>query len=380
MSQRNRTGAVVVVALIWLVGDSLVATAGPVPLKSSVKGDVKPVAVDVIEFGPEGLLLIGDGRGSQVLAVATGDTRRGTPLSGKIEGIDEKLAGRLGTTRAGIEILDLAVNPASGRAVFALRKQDDKSYPILVVDGRGTVDELILTGVDHARVRLDAGGKAVLSKITDLAWAEDRVLASARADAEFTSKLFVLPTPLAHDATASVFSAETFHVSHGRWETKAPMSAIIPYREGNQTYVVGAFACTPIVKYSLDSVQPGANVKGTSVLELGSGNRPLDMFTYEKGDKFFVLANTFRFHHERAPLGPSPYWTVRFDRSILAEKEQVNEKAMRRLAGKEPASDRVQMIEAFHGVMLMDKLDEERAVVLRSGPKGSVDLEVLPLP
>ena len=27
-------------------------------------------------------------------------------------------------------------------------------------------------------------------------------------------------------------SAETYHVAHGRWETKAPMSVLIPFKEG----------------------------------------------------------------------------------------------------------------------------------------------------
>lgn len=115
------------------------------------------------------------------------------------------------------------------------------------------------------------------------------------------------------------------------------------------------------------------------MIELGSGNRPIDMFVYEKGGKSYVLSNTFRFHHERKPFGPSPYWTVKFEQELLSEGDAVNENAILRLKGSAPATDKIEMVEAFHGVMQMDKLDETHALVLRQVEEG-VRLEVLPLP
>ena len=107
----------------------------------------------------------------------------------------------------------------------------------------------------------------------------------------------------------------------------------------------------------------------------------LDMFCYQKDGKSYVLANTFRFHHERRPFGPSPYWTVRFERDLLAEKEKVNQNAIRRLGkGYKPITDRIKMIEEYHGVMHMDLLDERRALVLRTNENGRVDLEPVALP
>lgn len=157
------------------------------------------------------------------------------------------------------------------------------------------------------------------------------------------------------------------------------MSVVLPLRENGKTWIVGAFSCTPIVKYPLDSLKQGSTVTGVSVIELGSGNRPLDMLLYEKDGKQYVLANTFRFHHEKRPFGPSPYWTVRFEQSLLSENENVDEKAQRRLAGNEPATDRIQMIEAFHGVTQMDRLDETRAIVLRK-TENDFNLEAVLLP
>ena len=40
------------------------------------------------------------------------------------------------------------------------------------------------------------------------------------------------------------YSAETYHVAHGKWETKAPITSFVPLEENGKHYVVGSFACT----------------------------------------------------------------------------------------------------------------------------------------
>ncbi|MFT7643631.1 MAG: hypothetical protein ACI9G1_005397 [Pirellulaceae bacterium] len=335
-------------------------------------------SINAISFAPEGVLLIGDGRGKQIIAIETGDTKAQGGLQKKIVGITEKMAGLIGAKAAGIELLDMAVNPASGTAYFAVRKQDSKTHLIFTVDSKGKISEFELDKVSYARLELTAA-EGVVSLVTDVAWAEDRVIAAGRSNETFGSKIFSIDAPLKHGAKSRAYSAETYHVSHRRWETKAPMSVILPLKENDKTYVVGAFSCTPVVKYPLDAIQPNAKVKGSSVIELGSGNRPIDMFVYKKAGKSYVLSNTFRFHHERKPFGPSPYWTVKFEQSLLLGNETVNEKAVRRLKGDKATTDRIQMVDEYHGVMQMDQLDEERALVIRKTETGA-DLEPLALP
>ena len=348
-------------------------------LQKTVSGSPVVKSINVLEFAPGGVLLIGDGTASQILAIETGDTTVVTQPKANIAGFAAILAASMGTTAKGIEIVDLAVNPASGRVYFAVRHQADRKYAILTLDGSGEIDEFSLKDVTYARLPLAAGDKAKVSAITDVAWADDRIVAAGRSNESFSSKIFSIYAPLSHEAVSSSYSAKTYHVSHRKWETKAPMSVVLPMRENGKTWIVGAFCCTPVVKYPLDSLKEGALVTGTSVIELGSGNRPLDMLLYEKDGKSYVLANTFRFHHAKRPFGPSPYWTVRFEQSLLTENENVDEKAQRRLAGSKPATDRIQMVEAFHGVTQMDRLNETHAVVLRKTASG-FDFEALPLP
>ena len=362
----------------------LVEAASAKVLDKTTHGRPAFGSIEVLAFAPEGVLLIGDGRNSQVFAVATGDTimaKVSKPFATKVEGLGQKLGETLGTDSDGLEILDMAVNPASGKAYFAVKKKDDNAHAVLTVDGTGKIGELAMESVDYARLALDTGSGAKINRVTDIAWADDRAIVAGAANEEFASKIFVIRGPLSHEIKGLVHSAETYHVAHHKWETKAPMSAIIPYKEDDKTYVVGAFACTPVVKYSLDDLQPDAKVKGVSVVELGSGNKPLDMFAYEKDGREYVLANTFRFHHAKAPVGPSPYWTVRFERDLLGEKENVNEKATWRIdKERKPITDRIVFIDAYNGVTQMDQLDAGRALVVRMNAAGGVDLEALPLP
>jgi len=377
---RTRWTTALAVAVGLLAAAAAPAAEAPL-FKSSTTGTPTLKSIEVIRFAPQGVLLIGDGRGSQVIAVETGDTTARAAVKEAIGKFDEKIAERLGTMAKNVNITDLAVNPASGLAYIAVLKQDTRTPMILTVDGAGKINEFSLEKVKYARSALPEGEKAPVTKITDIAWAGDRILVAGQANEEFACKIFTIPAPLDHDAKANIYSCETFHVAHKTWETKAPMSSLLPYEQDGKKYLVGSFACTPVVKYPLDDLKPGAKVKGISVVELGSGNRPLRMFSYEKGGKHYVLMNTFRFHHDRKAFGPSPYWTTRIERDLLAENANINEKAQWRINNKyEPVTDRIKLVEDFHGVMLMDKLDKDRALTLKKDDKTGVTLAPIALP
>ena len=365
--------------LLILLLSSMANNVSAKILEGTVEGKAPLKRIDVIEFAPENVLLIGDGTGSQIIAVQTNDKAAAATPPAKIENLNEKLAAKVGAKAEGIELLDMAVHPNSGRVYFAVRKQDDKSYLILTLSAGGEIGLLDLDHVTYSRVVLPKKESAI-SRVTDVTWVDGRLVAAATANEEFASKIFVAAAPLKHESAGELHSVETYHVSHRKWETRAPMTVILPYRENGKSYVVGAFACTPVVKYPLDDLLPDAKVKGSSMIELGAGNRPLDMFLYEKDGKEYVLSNTFRFHHERKPFGPSPYWTVKFESGLLAESDNINEKAINRLKGDAAATSRIQLVESFHGVMQMDRLGANQVAVLRTVDGKRVDFEVLPLP
>jgi hypothetical protein len=157
------------------------------------------------------------------------------------------------------------------------------------------------------------------------------------------------------------------------------------YEEDKKTEIVGSFTCTPLVKYPLDDAKPDVKIKGTTFVELGTGNTPRSMFGYEKDGKRFILISVSRNNPAKAkPLAgmPSVYWVAKVDHSLLKETVNVNENAPWRIGGKGSASlvDRVTVAKEYFGTVYMDQLDNSNAVVIRESDKKALSLNVLPLP
>src|SRR5262249_50325473 len=160
------------------------------------------------------------------------------------------------------------VDPQSNLAYVAVRKLDGKKDLILTVDAGFKIRELPMENIEYVRVPLTEGDKVNVVAITDIAWGGKSILVAAQAKETFGSKVLVVPAPLSTNSKGTLFSTETYHVQHGQWETNAPIRTLMPYQEKGKNYLVGAFTCTPIVKFAIDDLQPDTRVKGVSVIEL----------------------------------------------------------------------------------------------------------------
>ncbi len=349
------------------------------PILADVQtGTVTIKRIGRMSFAPNGVLLIADIGSGAVVAIETGDAGPVSKLKNRVNDVDKKIAAALGVSTTDLSIADMAVNPESGMIyVSAIRKTDNTSA-IITFDANGKLTIMDLTDTRFVRVPLPVGEGSQIRAISGVEYTDGRVLAAGQSNEEFSSKIFSLPLPLTHGKSGDAFSTETYHVAHGRWETRAPIQSFIPYNEGGQDYVVGSFACTPIAKFKVTDIAKDSKIKGTSVVELGSGNRPIDMFTYEKDGKQWLITNTDRFHHEKRPLGPSQYWGVRIDMSYLSSSK-INADAARRDVSKQTGPAGIEVVEALFYVRHVAKLNNREMVVLRDN-KGAMDLEVKELP
>ena len=349
------------------------------PILADVQtGTVTIKRIGRMSFAPNGVLLIADIGSGAVVAIETGDTGPVKKLKSRVNDVDKKLAAALGVSTDDLSVADMAVNPESGMIyVSAIRKTDNTSA-IITFDANGKLTIMDLTDTRFVRVPLPVGEGSQIRAISGVEYTDGRVLAAGQSNEEFSSKIFSLPLPLTHGKSGDAFSTETYHVAHGRWETRAPIQSFIPYSEGGEDYVVGSFACTPIAKFKVTDIAKDSKIKGTSVVELGSGNRPIDMFTYEKDGKQWLITNTDRFHHEKRPLGPSQYWGVRIDMSYLSSSK-INADAARRDVSKQTGPAGIEVVEALFYVRHVAKLNNREMVVLRDN-KGAMDLEVKELP
>ena len=341
-------------------------------LKNAQQGGLKFNGAGVLHASSHGLLLIAEAGGSLV-AIDTEDTGKFTPVK-PMANLGAKVAGAIGATPDKITINDLKANPETGTLYISVRRSDGITT-ILTLGSSGKLDTLNTDKLNWVRIKLSE--KLKISRISAIGLHDGRVLAAGQSNDAFRSKIFSIPTPIAHGSTAAVFSTDTYHVAHGRWETKAPIQSFIMTQEAGKPYMVGSFACTPIAKFPLGNLKSGGKVKGTSVLELGSGNRPLDMFTYKSGGKQWLVTHTMRFHKPFA-YTPSKYWAARIDMRHIAasEEDKTNKQAHRRDKSQTKDPKGVEVVKELHGAIQVDAYGKQGAVLLSE----SGNLEIVQLP
>ena len=343
-------------------------------LKNAQQGGLKFNGAGVLHASSHGLLLIAEAGGSLV-AIDTEDTGKFTPVK-PMANLGAKVAGAIGASADKVTINDLKANPETGTLYISVRRSDGLTT-ILTLGSSGKLDTLNTDKLNWVRIKLSE--KLKISRISAIGLHDGRVLAAGQSNDAFRSKIFSIPTPIAHGSTAAVFSTDTYHVAHGRWETKAPIQSFIMTQEAGTPYLVGSFACTPIAKFPMANLNDGAQVKGTSVLELGSGNRPLDMFTYTSGGKEWLVTHSMRFH-KLFDYTPSKYWAARINMKLIAPSgDKINKEAARR--NKDVAKDPkgVEVLEELHGAVQVDAYGKQQAVLLRE-TKGGLNLEIVTLP
>jgi hypothetical protein len=335
------------------------------------KGSADLKSAGPLAFAPEGILLVGDPAGAAVFAIATEDAK-GNPeeVTLSVPSIDEKVAGALGTAPNDILINDLAVNPSSGKVYLSVsRGRGPNATPVLLcVDASGKIAPVALKDVKFSKAVLPnppaPGGEGRSNQraeaITDLAYADGRVIVAGLSSEEFASTLRSIPFPFKEADKGT--GVEIFHGAHGRFETRSPVRTFALYKIGNQPHVLAAYTCTPLVKFPLSELRPGAKVRGTTVAELGNRNRPLDMIVYQDGGKDFVLlANSSR--------GVMKISTENIDRA-QGITEKINDKA----------GQSYETIGTLKGVQELDRLNKGHAVVLIRADGGPLSLQTVKLP
>jgi hypothetical protein len=110
-----------------------------------------------LAFGPEGILFVADTKAAAITAIATGDTAPAKDAKAlKVEGVNQKIAGLLGTSADQILIDDMMVNPISRNAYLAVsRGRGPDAVPVLIrVKADGQLEMVSLDKVKFSRGEL----------------------------------------------------------------------------------------------------------------------------------------------------------------------------------------------------------------------------------
>jgi hypothetical protein len=274
-----------------------------------------------LAFGPGNVLFVADNVAASVFAVDVADD---APTAGSeafdLDDLDTKLASFLGCSVEDVVIRDMAAHPVTHNVYLSvMRGAGQTALPVLVkVDRRdATFAEVPLQDIPFSQVsianapadddeRLDVqlpdppegeefeiGGSTIriartparTSTITDLAYVDGMVLVAGLSNEEFSSNLRRVPFPFTGAMDDN--SLEIFHVSHGQWETAAPIRTFVPYDGGRS--IVASYTCTPLVHFSLSDFETGTKVVGRTVAELGARNQPQDIVSFTQGDAEYLL-------------------------------------------------------------------------------------------
>src|SRR6476660_3952399 len=366
-------GATTMIALLVLslayrpVDAAAVLTAGKADLKSA----------GALTFGPDGVLFVGDSIGGAIVALDTNDKTPAATAAFNVQGLDATIAGLVGVMPDQILINDVAVNPISKNVyVSAARgRGPDATALVVKVEPSGKVTPLSLDNIPHASVALvDAPANDATARqnprtttITDMEFINGNLLVTGMSNEEWNSALRSIPYPFSNAAKGT--QLQIWHASHGRFETQAPVRTFVPYTLGGQSYVLAAYTCTPLVKIPMSALKPGAQVKGVTIADLGSGNQPLDMVPYQKdGHEFILIANT-------------TYGVVKLHADTLATDKPIDSPTVVNVAGAP-----YDKITTLTKVQHLAAIDDSTALVVmapRSAPgsaAGPVTLKTIALP
>lgn len=357
-------------AAIVLLGATLTSAADVYGLTEG-KPDLK--SADILAFGPDGILFIGDTQSAAVFAVQTAD-KSGKPADAdiKVEGLNVKIAEKLGGSSQELKINDLAVNPATGNVFVAVT---NGSQPALVkVDSKGTVSQVALDKVAFSKAALpdapaagevEVGGRKRNLRadvITDMAFVDGQVLVTGTSSAEAPAAVRAFAFPFS--AVDQAAGLEIFHGAHGKKENYAVPRTFVPFTIGGEPNLLAGFVCTPLVRFPVADVQSGKQIKGKTVAELGNRNRPLDMIVYEQdGKQFLLLINSAR-------------GTMKISTDKIEENAGITEP----VGGGGLAGQTYETIDSLAGAQQLDKLNDTHAVVLFQADSGALDLRTVDLP
>jgi hypothetical protein len=259
-------------------------------------------SVGALAFGPEGILFVADNLGAAIFAIAVGDSEAaGGEHVINVENLDTPLAAYLGCSRDDVLIRDMAVHPPSQNVYLSvMRGAGDAAVPVIIRVGTdGVLSEAPLEDVPFSQTliedaaaeddpRLVSREKLRTVTVTDMAYVDGLLLVAGTSNEEFSSTLRRIPFPF--NGNVQTNSIEIFHVSHGQYETAAPIRTFVPY--DHDTCLLASYTCTPVVHFSLSDLKSGTQLKGRTVAELGAHNRPLDIMSYvQDGEEYLLVAN-----------------------------------------------------------------------------------------
>jgi len=266
------------------------------------------LSAEALALGPDGVVFVGDSRGAAVYALALGDKPASASAPLDIANVDAKIAALLGTTRSEIVINDMVANPTASTVYLSVtRGRGPDAKPALVrVTPTGALEQVRLDSVTFSKLDIEQAPAANQKfvhpawrnsmrrdyTVTALNFSDGELYVSGVTNEEFASSLRRVAFPF--NGKSAVTKVSMYHTSHGMYETEAPIAAFLPVSLGGERVILAGYLCTPLATFSLKGLTAGGSLRGKTVIELGSGNGPRDIATFERAGERYVVVATGR--------------------------------------------------------------------------------------
>jgi len=243
-------------------------------------------SISRIAFGPDGVLFVADWRASQIDAIRlpAAPAASGSPYN--VDDLAQLLSRAIGGTT--VRVTDMKARPGTGLAYVAYEYGPNGTPGLAEISPNGAVRRIDLNAAPATEIVLKNATTANVAfwgkipersmTVTDMRWHGNELFVAGLSNQSFASSLWRLRYPF--DGNSSLSSIEIFHTTHNQIETRAPIRAMTFADLNGMSYLVAAYMCTPLVTIPLDALRDGAHIRGQTVAELGYGNTPSDMISF----------------------------------------------------------------------------------------------------
>ncbi|MEM6516783.1 MAG: hypothetical protein AAF688_11420 [Bacteroidota bacterium] len=244
---------------------------------------------NVLAFGPDNILFVGDSKGSKLYAIATKADELKDAVPYNMEGFDIMMAEKLNIESRDVIINDMKIHPISQEAYVSIKlghQPDAKSVIAVVNPVTKDIQLLEITNNDTQSISINNPASSELMfwketpasslNITDIDYNEGYVYVAGLTNSEFASTLRKIKYPFT-DSQEMVNSVEIYHAVHTQNETRAPIRTMLFDELDGKSTLLASYTCTPLVTIPTEDIQKDADVKGKTIAELGYGNTPIDM-------------------------------------------------------------------------------------------------------
>jgi hypothetical protein len=279
-----------------------------------------------------------------------------------IDDLGKAAGGLLGVDAKDVVLNDVKVNPASGNVYVAASRSKGGSMLMLLNRADKKLTEYAAKDVMFSTVKLpNAVEKNRAEAITSMAFVDGKLVVAGLSNEEFASTLRAIAFPF-KDADKGT-AVEIYHGAHGALETRSPIRTFAAYKISGADYLIASYTCTPLVRVPVADLKAGTKIKGATLAELGNRNRPLDIIVYTKDKKDYALMA----NHARG--------VMKIALEGIDKAESIPEK---RVADK--AGVTYETIKELEGVVQLDRLDDEHALIVVDGKDKGLSLKTVKLP